>query len=260
MSLYLHPENVKMMWQTIQSLPLFNELFNDPQSKEFWFKKIINQFNVSAPSNLSTKMLYELNRNTVTYMIQDLKTNQFTYRNNIQKQQFYSIPARESATIVGSETDTMFVQRQKEYETMKNEYLPKAIDFSGITDEPITNINELLEKHKNDREQVLAYDHNQDLTPKIKIYNEIDTPKIKIHDTNDVVEFFVDEPPNYINIDKKRVNWNDTSLLERRLLSLENKIDQLALIFNKKDLESGKYHLNLETDESIDFFNKKSYL
>lgn len=270
MSLYLHPENVKIIWNAIQSFPLFNELLNDPQSKELWFKDIVSKFNDSAPSKLSSKMLYELNIETITYMIKDLKTNQFKYRTNLQKQnqQFSSIPARENNLVVGSDMDTMFIKRQKEYEDMKNEFIPKAIDFSGVTDEPITNINELLEKHKNDRDRVLAYDHNEENIgsnlKKIKIHNVNEEPRIKISKDEDeivVADFLEDEVQKSI-VSKRHVNWNDDISIKGRLLLIEKKFDQLLTYLTITLPTSDNNELIKEfyqENESINFFTKSSY-
>lgn len=268
MSLYTHPENLKIIWKALQSFPLFNELFNDPRSKEIWFQDIINQFNNTVPVNLSSKTLNELNHKTVKFMVENLKKNEFNYRNNNQirnNQGLNPLPAREKTFMVGSENDSLFVQRQKEYNSMLAEHVPKQIDFTmGENDEPLTNINELLEKHKSDRERVLSYDHNiindAPIQQKIKIYEDNAS-----NDTiEEVVEFFSNEPPN--SIDKKRVNWNDTSSFEKRFLLLEEKVT----LIDKKLLVLESRTVSIPTDKEIiihqeqnyltDNFNKKSYL
>jgi hypothetical protein len=265
MSLYTHPENLRIIWKALQSFPLFNELFNDPRSKEIWFQDIINQFNNTVSINLSSKSLNELNHKTVKFMVEYLKKNEFNYRNNNQirnNQGLNPLPAREKTMMVGSEMDSLFVQRQKEYTNMLAEHVPKQIDFTmGENDEPLTNINELLEKHKSDRESVLSYDHNiMNNTPpthqKIKIY-ENNTSDNTIED---VVEFFSNEPPN--SIDKKRVNWNDTSSFEKRFLLLEEKItliDKRLLVFESRTVEK-EIIIDQEENYLTNNFNKKSYL
>lgn len=278
MSLYTHPENLKIIWKALQSFPLFQELFNDPRSKEIWFKDIINQFNNTVPGNLSSKSLNELNHKTVKFMVENLKKNEFNYRNNNQirnNQGLNPLPAREKTTMVGSEMDSLFVQRQKEYNNMLAEHVPKQIDFTmGENDEPLTNINELLEKHKSDRERVLSYDHNimnnAPTQQKIEIYEDnASAPtqqKIKIYEDNasieDVVEFFSNEPPN--SIDKKRVNWNDTSSFEKRFLLLEEKINlndkRLLVLENPRTPIEKEIIIDQEENYLSNNFNKKSYL
>lgn len=269
MSLFIHSDNIQIIWQTIQSFNLFHELFNDPKSKEVWFDKIITQFNETTKNVVTSKQLIELNRNTIDFMVNDLKNNNLRYRTN-QNQNNHNIasmPAREKQTVIGSDLDTLYVQRQKEYENMRKNSIPPEIDFR-ITeiDEPIQDINLLIEKHKKERQYSFAVkketstvnkqiptpkviiDSKQELPPPMDVtILECDTPpsmdvtiskndkkndKIK----NNYVEFFIDEPPNSI----KHVKWNNTqddienrfNLLEKKIESLKEEINLLKKVTN----------------------------
>jgi len=74
MSLYIHPENQKIIYKAISSFPLFEKSFLNPQAKNEWFQNIVNNFYKKLSINiLNKKNLNEINRDTIAFMIQDLK-------------------------------------------------------------------------------------------------------------------------------------------------------------------------------------------
>ena len=227
MSLYLNPKNTSIIWQTLQTYPPFSEVFDNPESRKMWFGNILNQFSINASSMLPLTVLHELNSKTVKFMIEDLKRKQLTKNDN--KMLYSNQPSRESDKVISSDVGFKFEQRQKEYEDMRKESIPEPINFSIVNDEPIQNINDLLEKHKKDREIFLAFDKSKVISDdgkvsKLVIHNSIDDGNVPKLSIDDVVEFSINEPPNTITngVDKKRVNWNDDKMKE-----LEGKLDQI---------------------------------
>ena len=75
MSLYIHQENQKLLWESMNQHPLFQDYGNnEPEKKEQWFRSIIEKFYESNRFKLlSLKEVQQLNREPVTYMIEDLK-------------------------------------------------------------------------------------------------------------------------------------------------------------------------------------------
>jgi hypothetical protein len=69
MSLYIHPENLKMIYKAISTFPLFDNLVD----KNEWFRNIIDYFYKTLSNNINHKQLNEINRDTIAFMIHDLK-------------------------------------------------------------------------------------------------------------------------------------------------------------------------------------------
>ena len=75
MSLYILPENQKLIWNNLNNLPLFQN-FNEYTSikKDEWFREIIHHFYESNKFKLlSVQELQQLNRDTIIYMLQKVK-------------------------------------------------------------------------------------------------------------------------------------------------------------------------------------------
>lgn len=75
MSLYILPENQKLIWNNLNNLPLFQN-FNEYTSikKDEWFREIIHKFYESNKFKLlSVQELQQLNRDTIIYMLQKIK-------------------------------------------------------------------------------------------------------------------------------------------------------------------------------------------
>ena len=67
MSLYIHPENQRVLWTTINKVNGFSE-------KDEWFKQVIAHFyHQNSHRVLSREDLLKLNKETIEYMIQQLK-------------------------------------------------------------------------------------------------------------------------------------------------------------------------------------------
>lgn len=154
MTLFIQKGNLKIIWDVISMSPLFNELFTTEIAKKEWFNKIIEHVQKQLSKNVSIDELGNINRETIKLMVANIKEQYLKVSTDIA--------SRPKPLIIGSESDTPFLRRQKEYETMKAVYVPPQIDFRSIEiDEPITNMSELIEKHKNER--VDAYSSNDSI-------------------------------------------------------------------------------------------------
>jgi hypothetical protein len=70
MSLYIHPENQRVLWTTIDKANGFSER----QDADQWFKQIISHFyHQNSHRVLGKDELLKLNKETIEYMIQQLR-------------------------------------------------------------------------------------------------------------------------------------------------------------------------------------------
>jgi len=83
MSLYIHPENQKRMWENISKHPqfqYFDPMYNGTGEKETWFRETIQGFYESNKFKiLSVQDLQQLNRETIAYMIRAIKKYEKEY-------------------------------------------------------------------------------------------------------------------------------------------------------------------------------------
>ena len=71
MSLYIHPENQRVLWTTINKAKGFTE----KQDADEWFKQTIAHFyHLNSTRVLDRNDLLQLNKETIEYMIQQLKS------------------------------------------------------------------------------------------------------------------------------------------------------------------------------------------
>ena len=147
MSLYIHKENQKLIWESLQQIPQFHEFTRQQSGKqEEWFKEIIQQFYESNKFKLLTlRELQQLNRETVSYMINDMnqylhppKKNDYNsvYNSNntinsFSFDSFDSQPVTREAIQEKKQQDFQkgFLERQEEYNKMLNRTPQKTLIF-----------------------------------------------------------------------------------------------------------------------------------
>ena len=174
MSLYILPENQTLIWNTISKVGNFQK----KEQKQEWFRSIIQQFYNKTNPHIGVQELRSLNKETIQYMIQDLKQNNqsFSYHgfssNNLFPNNSLEANTMESRDYLmdqkKSEINDKFENRQQEYGSMLQRPQVEEIDFSEKKqdDVPLENIDSLLQKQMKERE----YDIQQ-LQPK--------TPKVE---------------------------------------------------------------------------------
>ena len=174
MSLYILPENQTLIWNTISKVSNFQK----KEQKQEWFRSIIQQFYDKTNPHIGVQELRSLNKETIQYMIQDLKQNNqsFSYHgfssNNLFPNNSLEANTMESRDYLmdqkKSEINHKFENRQQEYGSMLQRPQVEEIDFSEKKqdDVPLENIDSLLQKQMKERE----YDIQplQTKTPKVE--------------------------------------------------------------------------------------------
>ena len=250
MSLFVHNENQRMLWETLNKLPIFQEVFSQNsmstlrfQDPQIWFKNIIQLFydnNRFRP--LSSADLKELNREVMKYAIENLKssynrqaTSVAQMETGIQQQQYYVESKQDNYT-------RQFTDLQQVYEKMGVKPEPPKAEFAeGLKDEAISNMDELLRKHMAEREQELPkfapLQALQALQASQLQTSAVPSKSLKI--TEDKITIRVDE---VVPDDKKKVSWSqdiefeggtgETEKRDNRVLELENQIQMLQTEFD----------------------------
>jgi arginine/lysine/ornithine decarboxylase len=76
MSLYIHPENQRVLWTTINKVSGFSE----KHDADIWFKQVIAHFyHQNSHRVLGKDDLLKLNKETIEYMIQQLRAPATAY-------------------------------------------------------------------------------------------------------------------------------------------------------------------------------------
>lgn len=180
MSLYIHQENQKLIWESICKLPIFQEFgILGPGKRETWFRSIIQQFYEGHQSkSLTLDELRQLNRETVAYMLNELKiivkkkeptyydkfSSPFGDMTLVQSEQpitsFSSMPPENKHVTRDAilekkqvELNVQFAARQQEYGSMLNTSPANKIDFrfDARDDVPMENIDMLMEEKMKQR-------------------------------------------------------------------------------------------------------------
>ena len=225
MSLFIHSKNQELLWNAINKTSLFKNTFthcikNEPEE---WFKNIIQIFySKNYYKVLSTKELTELNQEVITYMINELKTTHNSknqrdvYNNNIDNN--YVVENKHEMY------NRQFNERQKDYENMVTKPVQQVVDFTeNIKDEAISNMDELIKLHKEQRDAEL-----KQYSPLPAI--NIDTAKPEKIITNENITIIPDTVINDINNDmkmKKNVSWSGNIEKINENSNFREEIDEL---------------------------------
>ena len=242
MSLYIHSENQKILWDSIQKSPLCNLCFNNDEQKNLWFKSIIRLFYEKNPKKIGNVELTEMNHKTIVYMLNDMKTlittlqtggippsvegsakrplDLLTASNTISNSSSSNdIISNTSSIPISYQTpssniynydknkerderiktiEMRLVEKQYEMESLLKRPSPPEIDFRMVEkDEPIINIDELMQKHIRERELYQEIPHQlqpTSSTPQDALLgNHIyDSPRIKMEGTLNTTDGVVD--------------------------------------------------------------------
>ena len=132
MSNFITYENKTLLWNTITNVPLFNKIPH--QDKANWFKNIIGNIHQQNENRyLSYQELHDLNKYTISYMINILK-------------QINEMPIQ---------TNT-FEKKQKEYDNIKTKQAPPEPNFKEhVEDTAIENMDELIKQYQQQRQMDL---------------------------------------------------------------------------------------------------------
>lgn len=242
MSLYIHQENQKLLWESMNQHPLFQDYGNnEPEKKEQWFRSIIEKFYESNRFKLlSLKEVQQLNRETVTYMIEDLKKQcqnekkdpisfysnaSYGELNNNATMSFSPMPfenkdVTRDAILEKKQAhlQSQFSLKQQEYSTMLKNGPDREIDFKEKTqdDIPLENMDKIMENLMKQREYELS-----------------ETPKL------DVIHLGEQSPQ-----DKKTVSWGQNTTQEFPSQQSPPKNNESITMF-KGFMENVESNLNL---------------
>ena len=172
MSLYILPENQKLIWDTISKVPLFQKLCNETHNGEQWFQSIIqSNYSKIQHIHLDKNDLRNLNKETIQNMLQELKNkyaiqpalsqNVFSHTASFQSNTYDNIKPNVSETrgyILEQKQNALnqhFQTRQEEYGNLLKKPTVNEIDFREKMDDdkPIDNMEELLKKQMLERDE-----------------------------------------------------------------------------------------------------------
>lgn len=232
-NLYIHPQNQQLLWNILLKTPLFNQI--NTQYREHWFKNIIQLFYEKNTIIDNPQSLQLINKDTIQYMIHVLKQMNQPMEEPVKEPLYAPLSAPMSNSLQyiskaeGMErkqelTNNIFMQRQKEYEKMFEKPAVPELNFKeNLDDEPISNMEELVERHRREREHELT----QYAPPKIIIDNNSPTPNIK--DNIPIIE------------NEKKVRWVDETMYNKLKMEMEGLKQEINII--KGELEIFKNSL-----------------
>ena len=213
MNLYINPDNQKLLWNIINNNPFITHFFNilPPTEKQLWFKHIIEKIYFENQQKIITyESLKELNKATLTFMLQDIKNKQNPSVQPIQREHPNQI---NTPPIVKENKSDVFQhqydERQQIYQDMVKKEVPDEIDFSTkVEDGAIKNMDELIKQHQNERELDIQKFQPQPLTmekpPKLNIDKSSD---INIEKETETIQSDVKQEPKM-----KQVTWGNINI------------------------------------------------
>jgi hypothetical protein len=167
MALYIHPENQELLWKIVNKNPMIQEYFMryPPNIKETWFKQIVSAFYDKNRNNtFNTENLYEINRDTLNYMVQDVKRNVEHMQQQQMRPPAQQVPQIPLTGIPGRDDKkeekfvSQYNQFQNEYYSMFDKKPPDSIDFREKFNDPPPisgNMEDMVQKHLRERDEEL---------------------------------------------------------------------------------------------------------
>ena len=169
MALYIHPENQELLWKVVNKNPIVEQYFSayPANIQESWFKQIISSFYEQNRTNVSNSdQLYEINKNTLTYMVQDINRNiqylkeqreRTSVQENTQLNQNDFLKPHSVTENREDKFTNQYNQYQQNYQAMFDKKVPESIDFrEKFDDQPISgNMDELVQRHLRERDEEL---------------------------------------------------------------------------------------------------------
>lgn len=166
MSNYISYENQTMLWNTIKNVPLFLDQI-EIHNQTNWFKNIIGKiYDDNSDKNLNSSELMNLNRATIKYMIDLLKTQKNNYKIKEERSKYIEEPNDD------------YMTRKLEYDSMLKKEKPEEPKFieNIVKDEVIENMDDLLQKQRKEREMDLNIQKSVNFSPN----NNVSEQEIKI--------------------------------------------------------------------------------
>jgi hypothetical protein len=255
MALYITKENQEMLWTLIHKTPQINTYFENKTSSEKteWFKHAIQTFYAKHQfRELSIPELQEVNKDTLTYMLHYVRPVSYGMQTvaseaawpkpvaseaawpkpvaseaawpkptTMQNQPVFS--RNQSGLNSGNTMESQFQVRQQEYTQMLDKPTPDSVNFrEKVDDQAISNMEELIEQHRRQREKELAEFAPPPLQSPISTEPQVSS-ETKVNAEN--IKFQVDEPPNIL---EEKIKSLESMVLELKaeVLALRNDLSQ----------------------------------
>jgi hypothetical protein len=236
MALFIHNKNQELLWNVINKTQIFQLVFaysrnNEP---ELWFRAHIQQYYQKIQNKiLSVEDLNSCNHEMVAIMMNNLKS--FSENNgNAVLQQNHQPPQQMVQQLPHTVENKQelysrqFNERQKEYELMNTKPTPPVPDINNnIKDEAISNMDELIKLHMQQREAEMKQFAPQPIT-QTPLENSFKTNNnIKITSTNENITLMPDVVLNETDKPRKNVSWSDNNESEKIYKELHNEMNDL---------------------------------
>ena len=160
MSLLVHPENQRLIWDIVNNNPFVIQFFqtNVRIKKEQWFKTIMEHFyNTYQGKSIDKNELNQLNREVLTYMIQNIHTMTAPATQTMPAPPPNPIQNTiHTPPIPENNREEMYkqqyLQKQQEYSALFDKKPPPEINFGEAEkDVAISNMDELIQKQQAER-------------------------------------------------------------------------------------------------------------
>jgi hypothetical protein len=258
MSLFIHNKNQELLWSVINKTQLFQLVFaysknNEP---ELWFRAHIQKYYQTIQNiNLSIEDLNTCNHEIIAIMLNNLKS----FSENVgqqsppQQQQPYQQPQYQQSnqptqhqyqyqqtqlppqsqlphTVENKQElySRQFNERQKEYELMNAKPSPPLPDINdNIKDEAISNMDELIKLHMQQREAEMRQFTTLPVAPPPTFENSFRPTNLKIAETNENISLIPDAVISDADKPRKNVSWSDDNLNEKFYQDLHKEFDEL---------------------------------
>ena len=217
MTLYISQENQTLLWQMIQKTQQFITIFqhSPSDSKTNWFKSQIQKIYQQLPHSINREQLKQINRDTLTNMIQDLTRLQansmktpINHTNQIDRP--ITIDRPPFSRLSKDPEIKSLTEYETQYKSLLETPKPQVPDFSEkFDDQPIPDMESLIKEHQRQREQELKDYGPPPIIPEQK-------PSLQIES-------------------KEPISTNTKELrdITQRLDSLEKKMDELLDLYKK---------------------------
>ena len=194
MSLFISNENQELLWKVINNNPYINEM--DLSFKIEWFKQTIGIFfDYYREKKIKKEELKAINKEFVERIAKDVKyiieieeekekkrkeLEMIVEKEKEKQNQFVLESVSERLAPQSDEINNKYNERQENYNKLLNKDVPNEINFSeDINDDKISDMEELLEKERKQREEVDKEAHRmyEEYVNKndIKVDEEIET-------------------------------------------------------------------------------------
>ena len=257
MSLFIHNKNQELLWGVINKTQLFQLVFaysknNEP---EMWFKAHIQKYYQPIQHiNLTIEDLNTCNHEIIAIMLNNLKSfsenvgqqspsqqqhqpNQPQYQYQQPQHQYqqpqhqYQQPQHQLPHSVENKQELysrQFNERQKEYELMNAKPSPPIPDINdNIKDEAISNMDELIKLHMQQREAEMRQFTTLPVAPPPTFENSFRPTNLKIAETNENIRLIPDAVINDTDKPRKNVSWSDDNSNEKFYQDLHKEFDEL---------------------------------